>query len=413
MNKFLIFIGLALTVSSCNEIKSKISGTSDLTSDNTIVSCDYTNLSNQNNYKFLVNYNSVESPDHVEYIVQVMDKSNKVLETITTNTKIDTSILEKIKVCDNVKSLSTQHNLSKNYEGLLYDGNFVIGDYNFDGKDDVAIYSRKDDNSGKYYYDYFLQNPDGKFERNSFLSDETDYFGKKYDVKGKTVVIQDNASIKKYSFENNQWVLKEDLKDPFPQASNKGYIAKKTQYGYQSFIPSNGLTIYDSENKPVGRLNNASGNIKATINGVINTSLKTSDLDFDALPYVQYKDKKGLYIQLDINGEYFVSSIELKNSGSVLINDIEKFIEGGEAFGTGKVVMNVRQSPSASANLITQIHPTQSYKFKFTGKTNGQWVEVSSISMIDDYYNEYHVSGKGWFKYLGDDGVPNFHEYYD
>ena len=238
---------------SCKEIKSKFGNTNDVITDHTIVNCDYTNLSNQNNYKFIVNYNATQNSDEIEYIVQILDKSNKVLETVKTQSKIDPTLLEKIKVCENVKSLSTQHNLTKNFDGLLYDGNFVIGDFNFDGKDDVAIYSRKDENSGKFFYDYFLQKQDGKFEKDTFLSDDTDYLGKKYDVKDKTVVLQNNESIKKFAFENNQWFLKEELKDPFPKANKLGVINLPNKF------PKDGLKVYDKNFKPVGKISSDLG----------------------------------------------------------------------------------------------------------------------------------------------------------
>ncbi|MGV0845667.1 XAC2610-related protein [Empedobacter falsenii] len=393
---------------SCNQIKEKFGGNSNenLISENTQLNCDYTNLSNQFNVKFVINKDPNKTIEGIDYVVQVLDKNNKVLKTVTTQPKISSEKLDQYKICDQVKSLSTKYNLDKQFNIESFDGNVIIGDYNFDGKDDIAIYNYKNDT--KVFYNYFLQDVNGEFVKDKFLSEDTDYFAKKYDVTNKMIVIQDNSSIKKYAYGNDNWILKEEVNDPFPKATKYGVIDFPN-----SQFPSEGLNIYDNNFKKVGKITVDNGEyLNVKVKGVeLRDVLKGYIVGLYSYPYPYYTSKIGLYIKLDMPGDYYLSSLELKSKGLQPKNLIDFIVDGDHGnLETNGITMNVRQSPSANSNLVAQLNPDILYYLKFTGNKKGQWAEVSEITYYDDYYGDVlFYSNRGWVKIISDEGSSNFY----
>ncbi|MGV0978837.1 XAC2610-related protein [Empedobacter falsenii] len=404
----LLCVSSLFYIMSCNQIKEKIGGGSseNIISENTQLNCDYNNLSNQFNVKFVINKDPKKATTGVDYAVQILDKNNKVLKTIVSQPSISTDELDKYKICDQVKSLATKYNLAKNFDIESFDGNVVVGDFNFDGKDDFAVYNRKQDN--KAYYNYYLQDASGEFKIDIFLSDDTDYFSKKYDVNGKTIVIQDKSAIKKYAYNNGSWTMKEEVNDPFPKATKYGVIDFPN-----SQFPSEGLNIYDNNFKKVGKITVDNGEyLNVKVKGVeLRDVLKGYIVGLYSYPYPYYTSKIGLYIRLDMPGDYYLSSLELKSKGLQPKNLIDFIVDGDHGnLETNGITMNVRQSPSANSNLVAQLNPDILYYLKFTGNKKGQWAEVSEITYYDDYYGDVlFYSNRGWVKIISDEGSSNFY----
>ncbi len=397
----LLCVSSLFYIMSCNQIKEKIGGGSseNIISENTQLNCDYNNLSNQFNVKFVINKDPKKATTGVDYAVQILDKNNKVLKTIVSQPSISTDELDKYKICDQVKSLATKYNLAKNFDIESFDGNVVVGDFNFDGKDDFAVYNRKQDN--KAYYNYYLQDASGEFKIDIFLSDDTDYFSKKYDVNGKTIVIQDKSAIKKYAYNNGSWTMKEEVNDPFPGSPEKGIISNFDRKS-QVFI-----SLYDSNFIKVGKVefntweNSVSTNNRfLNVNEIYNSNSRVSSLI--------YKSKNGLFLQLDVPGNYYINSLELKKNNFKPESFIDYFINHEMDISPNNIVMNIRQSSTANSTLIAQIEPNiGKYHVNFTGKKNGQWAEVSEVFLPDTDYDILETY-TGWIKIISDNGYPNF-----
>jgi hypothetical protein len=57
-------------------------------------------------------------------------------------------------------------------------GDFIIADFNFDGKDDMALVNDLGGNGGRFY-SYYIQQKDNKYLLDPFLTDSMIYFPKK------------------------------------------------------------------------------------------------------------------------------------------------------------------------------------------------------------------------------------------
>lgn len=209
---------------------------SSLETENSVLVCDYANLSNQFDVKFIINHDKTKTGDVVDFSLNIKDKSGKEITNIIVHPKIASSDISKFTNCDYIKSLSTKHNLSKNFNMDLYDGNIVVGDFNFDGLDDIAVYNRKDISQNKFYYDYYLRKEGGNYIKNEFLSNQTDYFGKKYDLNNKTIVVDNDEFIRKYSFQNGEFIktAEEIVEKVTVKQKNEPNIKYPKNTGYQT-----------------------------------------------------------------------------------------------------------------------------------------------------------------------------------
>ena len=75
----------------------------------------------------------------------------------------------------------------RNNGEIIEDGNYgdlIVSDFNFDGKDDIAVVHDSGGNSGPTY-DFFLQDSGRKFIRNTFLSDSMEFFPDRIDKQHK------------------------------------------------------------------------------------------------------------------------------------------------------------------------------------------------------------------------------------
>ncbi|KGO86597.1 hypothetical protein Q765_10255 [Flavobacterium rivuli WB 3.3-2 = DSM 21788] len=112
--------------------------------------------------------------------------------------------------CKDVRSYIT--GIGKNAEVLdnAY-GDFIVADFNFDGKEDFAVKNDSGGNGGPFY-NYYLQDTKGIFVLDSFLTNTMIYFPSIIDKKHKTLVtlVHANAvsvseSTYQFTFETGKW----------------------------------------------------------------------------------------------------------------------------------------------------------------------------------------------------------------
>lgn len=80
----------------------------------------------------------------------------------------------------------------KNQHFKIQDGDFgdlIIGDFNFDSKEDIAIINDSGGNAGPTYT-YFLQTENKGFVADKFLTDSVVFFPVKMDIKSKSLITE-------------------------------------------------------------------------------------------------------------------------------------------------------------------------------------------------------------------------------
>lgn len=91
--------------------------------------------------------------------------------------------------CEYVRSYAT--GVNADMPTIDYDyGNFVVRDFNFDGKEDFAV--KVSDNNAGAPYEYYM-NHNGKFERDPFLSDSVSWMVDSFDAKTKQAFMSHNS----------------------------------------------------------------------------------------------------------------------------------------------------------------------------------------------------------------------------
>ncbi|KAF2327394.1 XAC2610-related protein [Flavobacterium daemonense] len=120
---------------------------------------------------------------------------------------------ESFKNCSNNKSyLKTVNSLIKVYD---YDfGDFIIADFNFDDKEDLAI-KREEGGNGGPLYNFYVQTENQKFILNDMLSKEMESFPYFFDTKNKILRINKRIDSVKYQIvtyeyfpKNRIWKIK-------------------------------------------------------------------------------------------------------------------------------------------------------------------------------------------------------------
>lgn len=76
--------------------------------------------------------------------------------------------------CDSMTSYSTKFHSDREAVDNYF-GDIVVADFNFDHKDDIAVISDCGGNGGPLY-SYFIQNTEGRFTKDDFLTDSMTYF---------------------------------------------------------------------------------------------------------------------------------------------------------------------------------------------------------------------------------------------
>lgn len=174
--------------------------------------CLHENLSNKYNFKITTTLSKNEDGE---------DKISKI--TLDINGKGTTKNKQKIEVnnpgflfsgsfenCNAVRSYITGKN--KNDEVMDGDyGDFIVEDFNFDGKEDLVIKKDSGGNGGPFY-EFYIDNGKGIFEKDTFLTNEVGHFPDKLDLKNKTITtyIHANAygyneNVYQYHFSTKKW----------------------------------------------------------------------------------------------------------------------------------------------------------------------------------------------------------------
>lgn len=155
--------------------------------------CEQTDLSKRYVYQISVDKSKDADGDlRVSKInLRIVSKSNKTLiQKITV--KSDLLFETAYSDCSAARSFVTGKN--KNAEASDNDyGDFVVADFNFDGKEDFAV-KRDSGGNGGAFYDYYTQNNPGKFEKDAFLTDEMIYFPGTFNTRKKRLITYVHAN---------------------------------------------------------------------------------------------------------------------------------------------------------------------------------------------------------------------------
>lgn len=146
-------------------------------------------------------------------IIEIFDK-RKALKTQTINLESE-SILksESFKNCNNCKSYGSDKYLVSDENDF---GDFIVADFNFDGKQDIAV-KREEGGNGGPVYNFYIQSENQQFLLDDYLSNEMSYFPNYIDRKKKTLRVSvrvdtlTNQNIT-YSYKDKTWSIIERIK---------------------------------------------------------------------------------------------------------------------------------------------------------------------------------------------------------
>jgi hypothetical protein len=172
-------------------------------------SCIHTDLSQQ----FDIGTSLIRIKDDSCIVtVRIIDKSSK--KTLQTIKYSSIYLFENVlKNCENVRSYQTRKNDSLEVVDNDF-GDLIVADFNFDGKDDIAIIKDSGGNGGPLYR-YYIQNTDFKFVRDKFLSDKMEFFPIQINKNDSTLITHVHAGvcslsemIYSYNSQTNNWIRK-------------------------------------------------------------------------------------------------------------------------------------------------------------------------------------------------------------
>jgi hypothetical protein len=132
-----------------------------------------------------------ESMDSSVVTVRITDKNAKPIQTIRYGSNF---LNEDFTNCRLVRSYTTARN--KNSEVVDYNfGNLVVADLNFDGKEDIALEQDAGGNGGPVY-NFYIQQSDGQFALDHFLTDSVGSFPKYIDKQKRTLTTVIPANVR-------------------------------------------------------------------------------------------------------------------------------------------------------------------------------------------------------------------------
>jgi len=137
--------------------------------------------------------------------INIVDKlTKKHTQTITLIPSADGDIFSDGDGCNSVRSYTTGKNVNAQSTDGDY-GVFIIADFNFDSKEDIAVKNDVGGNSGPTYT-YYIQNKNGQFLIDSYLTDNMEFFPTFFNKKKRTlttVVFADVAHLGETTFKLN------------------------------------------------------------------------------------------------------------------------------------------------------------------------------------------------------------------
>ena len=181
---------------------------------NNIEYCNHTDLSYEYDYTVFLKRNVNEKIE--EIIVQIRNKSTKeVLEKNIPLVDIDGTknyyFSSTFTNCNLVRSFITGYNINKIPDDLD-SGDFIVGDFNFDNKEDFAIKINSGNNSGPSY-GFYIKNNFG-YELDSFLTNEVRFFPNELDKVNKKIKTNiiigccgTKESVYKYISKDEKWII--------------------------------------------------------------------------------------------------------------------------------------------------------------------------------------------------------------
>lgn len=165
-------------------------------------SCTYKNLSKT--FDFKVSYKSKNEIKTISLII-IQKSTKKIFQEITYDSELLSEF--EFKECANVRSYST--GVNKNKKNMDNDfGNLIIGDFNFDGIEDLAI-KQESGGNGDPVYNYYLQK-NKKFVLDVFLTNTMKFFPSEIDKKRKTLITYVHANA--YEFSKNLFLYDTNAK---------------------------------------------------------------------------------------------------------------------------------------------------------------------------------------------------------
>lgn len=169
--------------------------------------CNHTNLSKA--YNFSVKLERIKDSSACKITLNILDKvTSKELQRIIINSEF---IFEKdFKDCSKIRSYSTNIN-EKEIDVDNDFGDLIIADFNFDGKEDIAIKKDSGGNGGPLY-EFYTQNTNNKFIKDTFLSNTLEFFPSYINKSKKTLTTLVHANVYqrckmvfKYNSKWNKW----------------------------------------------------------------------------------------------------------------------------------------------------------------------------------------------------------------
>lgn len=162
------------------------------------------------NFNFEINLKRINESDCEISLIVIDKETEKNIQIIKLNSDF---IFEKdFKDCSTVRSYSTGINKRLVAEDNDY-GDFIVADFNFDGKEDFAIKKDSGGNGGPFYF-YYLQNNNSKFLMDKFLSESVEFFPIIINSRKKTLTTlvhanayQQGKTIFKYNPKNRKWKI--------------------------------------------------------------------------------------------------------------------------------------------------------------------------------------------------------------
>jgi hypothetical protein len=154
--------------------------------------CRLTDLSKK--YIYLITIKKLNNESRVlqpsEITVEIIGKADKK----SAQKLLIKPVTDGFSDCSAVRSYVTGKNANAEADDNDW-GDFIVADYNFDGREDFAV--KKDSFNLGATYEFFMQAKTGRFVKDSFLSGE--HFPYKIDAKNKTLTTSTNATTAGYT----------------------------------------------------------------------------------------------------------------------------------------------------------------------------------------------------------------------
>ncbi len=160
--------------------------------------CKLTDLSENFNYDVSVTKAKDSDGDSrvTKIRVKIIGKiSKKTVQQIVV--KAELLFADSYKDCSATRSFMTGKNKNAEADDNDY-GDFIVADFNFDGKEDFAV-KRDSGGNGGAFYEYYTQNKPGVFQKDAFLTDEIGYFPGTIDARNKQLVTYIHANVAGYN----------------------------------------------------------------------------------------------------------------------------------------------------------------------------------------------------------------------